>query len=265
MTVKITEVTKEDRATFGMRMQRIREGLGLTRNNVSEQTGIPVRTIEKFEQGTMSPNVERLQALARVLTVSVGHLLDGVDETEQPAHAVNSNAVLPSPGSSEEHSEDVTVYLVRLDAMRAEGFQRYWRKAPRLIDEAETLLSRMQYDELLDIAEERGVMAISQEEIDGFIYLEPDEQVDQVHELSERILDTAYFGVDLYKIEMSYLEGMAEQFGLRSDKSGSFFFEEWSSDAVLVKALRVLLRHQFLAGDTLKLLDDKLFPKRGAA
>lgn len=249
MTVKITEVTQEDRATFGMRLQGAREQKGLTRKQVADATGIPVKSVEKFETGLMSPNVERLKSLTAVLDISTGYLLDGeeapveVAATDQPEEFDTATA----------QAHDLNMILTdldELDRLREAGFENAWRTAPRLIEEVEGMLTECTYDDLLDIAETRGLKAIPIEEINSFHDKEPEEQDFATGELIDRIIDTAFFGIDLLKLETAKLEKLADKLRLKKDKGGpSGLFERWSCCEAIVKALRPPLREKTLIGE----------------
>lgn len=259
MTVKITEVTREDRATFGMRLQSTREDKDLTRKQVSETTGIPVKSVEKFESGVMSPNIERLQALSSALGVSVNFLLDG----EEVAPVIDNSTVHEAEIEEDyqTHMDEISVEFTALDQMREDGFQNSWRTAPRSFEALRSLLSGLSYDELLDIAEIRRLKAIPADEISAFDDIEFDDQDAAINALLERILDTAYFGVDLCKLKVSVLEDHAEQLKLKCDKSDGILsiFDSWSCAEAIIEALRPSLRQQALEGKAPDFKDEKLF------
>lgn len=262
MTVKITEVTKEDRATFGMRLQTLRENMALSRRELAEQTGIPMKSIEKFETGLMSPNIDRLQELARVLETPVSYMLDGeqpeLPRQDTPAEPVENHA------EAVEDTEDVQDEFLVLDEMREEGFQNYWRSAPRIIDTLRLRIDGLSYEELLDIAEERALMAIPESEIKRFDTLELEDQAMTLGALKERIIDTAYFGVDLFKLKMEPLIRLAEKQKLEGDVKG-WASDNWSSQAVLVAALRPQVRELAMKGSSPDFHDENSFPKTKTA
>lgn len=207
----------------------------------------------------MSPNIERLQALSNALQVSVNFLLDGEEAmplTEQP---VMDEAEFEEDYQT--HLEEISSEFTGIDEMRENGFQHSWRTAPRSFDALRSLLTGLSYDELLDIAEARRLIAVPKDEINAFDELEFEDQDTVVSDLLERILDTAYFGVDMLKLKPSVLELHAKQLKLKCDKSDGLLgmFDEWSCPKAIIEALRPHLREQALHGKAPNFQDEKLF------
>lgn len=267
MNMKITETTREERAAFGARLQSARESKSLSRPQVAELTNIPVKSLEKFENGTMSPNVERLQALASVLEVSLAHLLDGepIQVIAEPDTAPVAHSV-PEPEFEHSIIDDLLAEMEALDEMREEGFQKYWRTAPRQFSVVATMIDTLDLDELLDVAERRGLMAIPQSEIEALPTLEAEAQGEFVADIEARIFDTAYFDIDLNKIDPDQLCKLAEKLDVPCDKQGVLsMWTEWSSEAKMIKALRPVLQERALKGTAPKLTDENDFPMRKIA
>ena len=101
--------------TVGQRIAQKRKELGLSQEALGEQLGVSRQSIYKWESDTVLPEVEKLIALSRLFSVSVGWLL-GVEEDAQPE---------PSPDLTPEQlamvKEIVEQYLAALP--RPEGPQ----------------------------------------------------------------------------------------------------------------------------------------------
>lgn len=240
MTNHLNQQAHNSRLEFGSRLQRLREDRGVTRPALAKSTGIPLKSIEKFEHGTMSPNVERLALLADALDVETETLVKS--KPDAPASKMNP-LIDGERGGALLKTEKV---LTDLDQMREEGFEKYWRTAPRLMAAANEMIEKLSTDQLLDLAEYRDLMPIDENDY------EPSEVV-------ERIMDTAYFGVDLVKIELSALEGLADSFELEGDEQG-WFERSWSGREVLLAALRPVARKSQLAGRQVALDNTEKFP-----
>ncbi len=261
MTIRITETTRTDRAAFGARLQSAREASNFSRRRVAELTNIPVKSIEKFETGDMSPSIDRVQALARVIDVSPTFLLNGAP-TKQEVQEIDTISK-----ERHKHLDDIDTILdafLSLDEMRENGFQRHWRTAPRSFEALEEIVRKMSYDELLDVGEARGLLAVPQSEVEAFGTLTLDEQAVAKQTLVDRIVDTAYFGVDLFKLNPEPLHDLADEFDLEKDQEG-FIFGSWSDDAAVIEALRPVLRDRFIHGKQINLEDAEHFPIREGA
>lgn len=60
---------------FAVRLRALREGKGLTVEELAEKTGIPIRTLYTWENCTRSPINEDLPKLAKVLGMKTRNLL----------------------------------------------------------------------------------------------------------------------------------------------------------------------------------------------
>jgi transcriptional regulator with XRE-family HTH domain len=56
-------------------LQRLREKAGLSQSELAEKAGVPVRSIQNWEQGHRQPRAPALLPLAQALGVSVESLL----------------------------------------------------------------------------------------------------------------------------------------------------------------------------------------------
>lgn len=261
MTIRITETTRTDRAAFGSRLQSAREASNFSRRQVAELTGIPVKSIEKFETGDMSPSIDRVQALARVIDVSPTFLLNGAP-TKQEVEEIGA-----AVAKHHEYLDDIDAILdafLSLDEMRKNGFQRHWRTAPRSFEALEEIVGKMSYDELLDVGEARGLLAVPQSEVEMYEGLPLDEQIVAKQALADRIVDTAYFGIDLFSLDPEPLSDLADEFDVEKDQEG-ILFSSWSGDSAMIVALRPVLKERFLKGNQLDFEDEEQFPKREGA
>lgn len=65
--------------TIATLLREARADLGLTRKAVADATGIPIKTLEKFENGQAEPNISRGKALAHYLGIDFMELADEAD------------------------------------------------------------------------------------------------------------------------------------------------------------------------------------------
>jgi transcriptional regulator with XRE-family HTH domain len=71
------------RAALGHRVKELREGLGLSQQQLAEQADLDVTYISGIERGRRNPGLNSLNQLARALKVSLPVL---VSELRQPRH-----------------------------------------------------------------------------------------------------------------------------------------------------------------------------------
>ena len=69
--------------TLGQRIAQKRKELGLSQEGLGEQLGVSRQAIYKWESDASLPEVEKLIALSRLFSVTVGWLL-GVEEEPRP-------------------------------------------------------------------------------------------------------------------------------------------------------------------------------------
>lgn len=70
---------------FPARLKAAREALRLTQGELAKRAGITQGSVSRLENGDKAPSTELLQTLAKVLGVSVSHLLgDPIAEQNQP-------------------------------------------------------------------------------------------------------------------------------------------------------------------------------------
>lgn len=70
-------------STFGDRLARARESVGLSQGDLAHRMGIRLQTVRNWEEDRAEPRANRLQMLAGMLNVSMVWLMSG--EGEAPA------------------------------------------------------------------------------------------------------------------------------------------------------------------------------------
>lgn len=60
----------------GCRLRDTRRQTGLSREQLAVRAGVSVSAVTRYEQGRVTPNVNAVAALAEVLSVELGELLD---------------------------------------------------------------------------------------------------------------------------------------------------------------------------------------------
>lgn len=94
----------------GARVQVIRKGRGLSQEALAEEAGLSLRTVQRVEQGTTTPQGHTLQALAAALGVPLEALREG------PALASPGPAAVPVP-SAVLRSDAAVLQLLNLSAL----------------------------------------------------------------------------------------------------------------------------------------------------
>ncbi|MCC6647059.1 MAG: helix-turn-helix domain-containing protein [Polyangiaceae bacterium] len=72
----------------GRRVRELRAGAGLTQAALADRTGLSLRFLGQIEAGAGNVSLERLAAVARALGVSVGALVGGTSDDDDPAVAL---------------------------------------------------------------------------------------------------------------------------------------------------------------------------------
>src|SRR5262245_24767287 len=70
---------------FGERLRELREKAGLSQSGLAEAAGVPIDSVQNWEQGRIRPRIEALGKLARALGVTVDELLQEGGKTTGPA------------------------------------------------------------------------------------------------------------------------------------------------------------------------------------
>jgi transcriptional regulator with XRE-family HTH domain len=273
MTVRIKDLPEGQDDTIATRIRAARERAGLTRADLSSRTGIPTKSIEKFEYGHSEPPVSRLDTIARETGVSLHWLISGDDGAEAvpakpgttapggaPSWPNPNDALAPVP------TEQARAELAVLDAMRASGFDKSPRKALASIDRLRGTLRFLEPDELMALGFERGLFMGECPTGGGLFDLfnaDPDNANAECGNLEERIIDTAVFGLDLFAIERDPLTDLADELREAHDSiEGPGFLSGWGSHSKFVPLIRPVLRNMAVAGKAPALADASSFPKR---
>jgi transcriptional regulator with XRE-family HTH domain len=114
-----------DTDTFGGRLSRTRDSLGLSTGQLARRVGVKQKTIEQWESDRSEPGVERLSLLAGVLNVNMIWLLHGVGDAPE-------DDIGPDPYAA------ITAQLERLKRMHEDTgriIERVQRELGRLEDE----------------------------------------------------------------------------------------------------------------------------------
>jgi transcriptional regulator with XRE-family HTH domain len=74
----------QERKAFGRRIQRLREGAGLTQAALADRLGTPLETWKNYEQGKRDLPIGLITKLAGHLNVSADVLLDITAELAEP-------------------------------------------------------------------------------------------------------------------------------------------------------------------------------------
>ena len=90
--------------TIGERIAQKRKENNLSQEALGEALGVSRQSISKWESNNALPEIEKLIAMSKLFSVSVGWLL-GVEETEQRAEADEGGAAESAPEDSGELSE----------------------------------------------------------------------------------------------------------------------------------------------------------------
>ena len=91
--------------TIGERIAQKRKENNLSQEALGEALGVSRQSISKWESDNSLPEIEKLIAMSKLFSVSVGWLL-GVEETEQRAEADEGGAAESAPEDSGELSEE---------------------------------------------------------------------------------------------------------------------------------------------------------------
>lgn len=80
-------MSQSEMETFGVRVKRIREKMGLSQVELARRVGTTQPTVARWEDDK-PPQGERLTRLARALETSAAYLMDGTEESEERADAL---------------------------------------------------------------------------------------------------------------------------------------------------------------------------------
>jgi len=225
-------MTDLDPKAFGQRLKEAREQAGLSRPALHERTGIPIKTIEKFENGTQDPTLARLEAIAREVGVSMEALRSNspqplsqsVSKTKAGALTQEENRIL----------NEVRDGLETLSGLRDGNFAGQQRFALGVIRHLEETMALLEIEDLRRLAKEHSLKLIpvkgGHHEDEGGLFrysakgstkenlAEFFQEEAEAQELASRLVDHALMGVDLYALDRKDLAELAD--GLKERHAG---------------------------------------------
>ncbi|MEQ1934971.1 MAG: helix-turn-helix transcriptional regulator [Fimbriimonadaceae bacterium] len=241
MNVQVRDTPATD--TLAKRLRAAREAARYSRPQVATMTGIPSKSIEKFETGEQEPSVSRLLALCQAYGASVEAVLDG---GAQSAPSPQPHAL---PMTRDVAADPVSDALNELDELRENGFRNARRRAMSVTANVANDLRALEPGALIDLARERGVdMATSPSTLDLENAFAADTSKGQVAcaAVEDRIVDTAVLGVDLYSISRDGLLKLIDQHSRQFKLSAKGW--SWGDHSELVPAVREPLRQLAYGG-----------------
>jgi len=137
--------------TVASRLRAAREAAKMTRKDVFEKTGIPLKSLEKFENGTQEPTVSRLVTLAQYYEVTVNNLLGVQDvHTDALSEPTPGEVVSLEPETKETASEiqdDQTIPgsnpLPNVNVERSQEDEHIPESAPETIEDVLAVLDQL--------------------------------------------------------------------------------------------------------------------------
>jgi putative transcriptional regulator len=78
------KVPGEWEVAMALRIQRLREAQGLTQAKLAEALGVPIGTVQGWEQARRVPRLQVAVRLARALGVTVEALVEGEEQERSP-------------------------------------------------------------------------------------------------------------------------------------------------------------------------------------
>lgn len=249
---------------IGANIRTARETEGFSRPALSDATGIPVRSIEKYEAGEQEPSMSRIGKIAVALGVTFEELT-GVAEAE----SVGRNCVLFDPTSSEALLSTARTALTQLDHIRQTGLHTVPRRATAMIGQAVAHLSYLDATELEALATDRELYQGGCEE-DGDVTLshligelfgtgKREEALRYCGNVVERLLDTAVLGVDLWGIEYDALTSFGEELDRKERLDAPVI---WWNHSKAVPIIREGARLDVIVDGPINFSDLARFPRR---
>lgn len=255
MNVQVRDTPSGD--NVAARLRKARDAARYTRQQLADLTGIPAKSIEKFENDDQEPSVSRLLAICEALGVSTDDILG----KKPSGGAFPSMSRTPPASTSDAPIDPVQDFLEQLDDLRAGGFRDGQRVAMALAGKLTDQLHFLEPAALVDIARQRGVhmdTCPSALDLQNAIAANPTTGQAACAEVEQRIVDTALLGGDLLGVELGALGKLAGQLNF----DAPFFGWSDSHYPALAATLREPLRQLAFAGKPVDLSDDNRFPAR---
>ena len=264
MTMQVKDLPENLNETVATRLRLARDAAGRTRATVTTETGIPAKSIEKFENGHQEPSVSRLVTLCTLYGVSVDHILGQNNDPITPELNAIEQGMAAASDEGLSKTNGPAAILNELDAMRANSFVLSKRRAMALVDELVRQLRFLEPDELLRLAGIRGIYKGECQDIEtliDFFFDDPDKGQKYCGLVEERIIDTAVIGVDLYTIELASLEHLIEDLAI-SPEGFDDLFSEWNGHDNIIPEIRTTLRGMSIAGNAPDFNNLEKLPRR---
>lgn len=269
-TNTLPELETDRAQSIAARIREARETVGMSRAQLAKATGIPAKTIEKFEYGVMEPSFTRLEAIASKLNVEVDWLA-GEETAPSPSVVASPRPVAGKPegsrlGVEPDPEDQVRELLAQLDEFRGEGFKGYERRTLATIGAVVNLMKFLEPEALIRVADARGLYrgnCPSPFTLADLFQQNPTDAQKYCGTIEDRILDTAILGVDLFTIERSGLVNIADELSAkREDVSAPGFFGGWGEHQDFVPMIRPALRETAIMGTGPDLANREEFPRR---
>jgi len=287
-----TMITDTALTELPTRLRQAREDKGLSRAQAEKLTGIPAKSIEKFETDNQEPSISRVKTLCDVYEICPADLLgmdvvnddeiddDGFDHDDVPtveAEEHNDDDVdtsIPSHRAlvtidDTEVLEPIIDLLNELGVLRDDGLESHRRRATRLIEELQEQLRSLEPVDLIklaDVCELYRADCPTANMIEVVFSESMDKGQAYCGKIEERIIDTAVFGIDLYEIERKPLVALAEKLawshGVEMKGTALLIFDDWGTHQDLALALRPTLRKMAIMGEGPDLVDSNKFKRR---
>jgi transcriptional regulator with XRE-family HTH domain len=201
---------------IGKKIRTAREAAGMTRPALSKTTGIPVKSIEKYEFGEQEPSMSRIGKIAHALEVSFEELT-GVAEVSDD----KPGKIWPGQTGKLSYLDMARGDLKELDRMREVGLHTMPRRASAMMGQILAHLSFLDAHELELLSEERGLYlngcenssdgSLTEKFDDLFASGQKAKAMVFCGNVAERIIDTSVIGVDLWNIDLDALKDFGRE------------------------------------------------------
>jgi transcriptional regulator with XRE-family HTH domain len=256
------ETTDDHLSVSGLpeRLKAAREAARYSRAQVAQQTGIPQKSIEKFEGGDQEPSVSRLITLADFYGTSTQQLLgtvEQIDELPQPSKQTSESSELTSA------IDQARALLDELDEHRENTFIDATRRGVAAATELRSALKSIEPDGLIALARERDVYTPTMPtlpQLKNLFVTQFEAAQGSCSKLEDRIIDTAILGVDLHSIGLASLDTLADQLEIDERPWGG-----WKKHDALVPLLRQRLHILAFSGKGEDFANTEKYPYRDNA
>ncbi len=194
------------------RMRKARDEAGLTRERMAKLTGIPAKSIERYEAGLAEPPASRLKAFCDACDADQFEVMTGEqrmlrDDTVASSGDYTGNPPRNVPQTISEANSPVygiKALLSDLDGLRQSKFMDASRRGAALVDELHLLMNRLEAGELMALANERGIdpaKCHDEDQLSSLFQADFDRAQHQCASIQDRIIDTAVLGIDLFDLQ----------------------------------------------------------------